>query len=149
LPTPEQALQEAVAAKAGIDRLLYMTGVENVENGFAFEEELLRRQANEDHAAIYGGAGQVSTQPESEDVGNKYMVAGNMSVTTMTPQEKAAVVAAVQSSGWLPKLAVAAAMLFGGSGLGYILNDLLGGDPAAVTDTDTDTDTVVELDFAE
>lgn len=109
------------------------------------------QQSKADHEAIYGGDG-AATQ-ESADVGNKYLVAGNMNVTEVSPTQPAsstatAAVATAAKSNPLATAALAASLLAGGSGVGYILNDVLNGDkqPAASVQ-DTDTDSVVELTF--
>lgn len=71
---------------------------------------------------------------------------------TVTPAQPVPVPTASTGNGMLPTLLVGAAMLAGGAGLGYIVNDLLRPTPAdttpsPTTGTDLDTDTVMVVDF--
>lgn len=110
------------------------------------EDALVARQVDEDHAAIYGGGGSEPTASplsESEGVGNKYMVAGNMTVThpSTTTQQTAR-----KGIGPLATMLIVAALLAGAGGAGYVAYDLLHDDPK-FADTDTDSDTITEIDF--
>lgn len=75
--------------------------------------------------------------------------AGNVTINYPQPEAKpsgsqSAPVAATAKAGagWLRKLVMSAALLGGGSGIGYIIHDVL--KPAQ---SSVDTDTITEMDF--
>lgn len=88
------------------------------------------------------------TAPEEEDMGG-ISVAGDTHITIAAPPEKTTALPAVtdKAKSLLPKFLVAASLLGGGSGIGYIIADLMKSQPAPTADTDTDS--VTEIDVKE
>lgn len=97
--------------------------------------------------AATGNTDDLKAPPEDDEmgvnIGNEYHYHGTQPPAPVTPA-----IAAVQTmktaSSWLPKALVVLSLLGGGTGIGYVINDLL--KPVAASN-DTDTDTTTEIDF--
>lgn len=88
---------------------------------------------------------------EVEDDVSGINVQGDTHINITTPQEKTTPLPTVtdKAKSVIPSLAMAVALIGGGSGIGYIVNDLLKPQPAVTQPAanDTDTDTITEFDF--
>lgn len=144
--TPAQkAVREGISLRAGVNRLLSLCAAKSINRNLEAEDEAFATFCNG-----RGKGKQAQPKPANDDM--NITSAGNVTITYQTPEDgpsgsqpASVALPPKAGAGWFSKTLVAASLLAGGSGVGYIINDLLKPTPAAATDNDTDT--ITELDF--
>lgn len=138
METPaETELREGVGRWAAVKRLLKLEATKSITRNLNAEDDAFRAFA----------CGDKPTADNADPM--EITAAGNVTVNYAQPNEassgsQSAAVAPKPKAdaGWLPKVLLALSLLGGGTGLGYVIHDVL--KPATA---DIDTDTITELDF--
>lgn len=148
--TPAQEVLDRAAESFPAHLMPRLVGVEHLRNMLG----AARKRVDDSHKLqmfklkeTIGYEPNEEAPAEEEDMGG-ISVAGDTHITISAPPEQKPMQVVTKAKSLLPGALVAAALLGGGSGIGYIVNDLLKPQPAAPpAANDTDTDTITEFDF--
>jgi hypothetical protein len=134
--TPEAAVQEELTKRQHLRNLLQMEAIDSIGDAFDWETNTVRRQTDVDFRAM----GEAGGKPESSDVGDKVLVAGDVTINRQADKE-APPPEKTNGLGTLGKVALGTALVAGGVGAGAAANHYL--NPSA------DTNTITDVEFPE
>lgn len=113
-----------------------MFGVQSIRRNLEAEDKAFAKFCDKKTTDATDGAGEMQITSAGNVTINYPEPSGGQS-ESVAPKPKA-------DAGWLPKLLLAASLLGGGTGLGYMIHELAKPTPHT---QDTDTDTITEMDF--